>query len=274
MSTTTTTSTSKPLPLLLYPERQRPLRIIQVGAGGTGARIAIALIKLLENRDTYHIFDHDIVERKNIFRQHFCESDIGMPKAEVLARRLQVGSATTVRVANYRKMFESSDINNTARRTDEEAYPGGTILIGAVDNVKARQALRAASRRMDGPWALIDTGNEMSGGQVTLDCVWRFHLEPTQSDEAWWSTFYGSEIFPRLYQEEAPAAPNAAPACAIRFDTQTVAANHMAAALAINIVSWFLDGSAVSNAGSYFSTSGSCRTLMLSGHRDSIVVNR
>jgi molybdopterin/thiamine biosynthesis adenylyltransferase len=269
----------KPLPLILYPARPRPLKVIQVGAGGTGARIAIALVKMLESRDVYHILDHDIVERKNIYRQHFCEADIGLPKAEVLARRLMVGAASTVTIRNHRTKWSDQWMEDLLWNQQGEAHPEAYILIGAVDNVAARHLMKqfTTSEAFDNiPWLYVDTGNEMTGGQVTMDCSWYFHKDPQIRDNPVRMLIRGSDHFPRLYDlENTTSAPNAAPGCALRADTQTVAANNMAAALAINIISWFLDQQPVSNAGSYFSTTGSSRTLMLSeGSNGRPVVNR
>lgn len=73
--------------------RTRPVKIVQLGAGGTGGHIAPHLYRLLYslNRTVrYIICDGDVVEEKNLVRQNFTPADLGENKAQVLAERQDV----------------------------------------------------------------------------------------------------------------------------------------------------------------------------------------
>ena len=70
--------------------KTRPVKIVQLGAGGTGGHIAPHLYRLLYslNRPVrYIICDGDVVEEKNLVRQNFTPADLGENKAQVLAER-------------------------------------------------------------------------------------------------------------------------------------------------------------------------------------------
>ena len=66
----------------------RPVKIVMLGAGGTGGHIAPHLYRLLyalERPVRFIICDGDIVEEKNLVRQNFTPADLGENKAKVLA---------------------------------------------------------------------------------------------------------------------------------------------------------------------------------------------
>ena len=68
----------------------RPVKIVMLGAGGTGGHIAPHLYRLLyalERPVRFIICDGDIVEEKNLVRQNFTPADLGENKAKVLAER-------------------------------------------------------------------------------------------------------------------------------------------------------------------------------------------
>ena len=70
----------------------KPVKIIMLGAGGTGGYIAPHLYRLLHTLERpvkVIIVDGDIVEEKNLIRQNFVASDIGRNKAQVLAERYE-----------------------------------------------------------------------------------------------------------------------------------------------------------------------------------------
>lgn len=66
--------------------KKRPVKIVMLGAGGTGAHIAPHLYRLLyalERPVKFIICDGDKVEPKNLVRQNFTEADLGENKARV-----------------------------------------------------------------------------------------------------------------------------------------------------------------------------------------------
>ena len=67
-----------------------PVKIVMLGAGGTGAFAAPHIYRLLyalERPSRFVICDGDIVEAKNLNRQNFSPADLGGNKARVLAER-------------------------------------------------------------------------------------------------------------------------------------------------------------------------------------------
>ena len=68
----------------------RPVKVVMLGAGGTGGHIAPHLYRLLYALDRpvrFIICDGDVVENKNLVRQNFIPADLGENKAKVLAER-------------------------------------------------------------------------------------------------------------------------------------------------------------------------------------------
>ena len=70
--------------------KNNSLKIILIGAGGTGGYIAPHLYRIAYasgRKVQIIIADGDIVEKKNLIRQNFADCDIGKNKAQVLAER-------------------------------------------------------------------------------------------------------------------------------------------------------------------------------------------
>ena len=68
----------------------RPVKIVMLGAGGTGGHIAPHLYRLLYSLRRpvrFILCDGDVVEEKNLVRQNFTPADLGENKAKVLAER-------------------------------------------------------------------------------------------------------------------------------------------------------------------------------------------
>lgn len=68
----------------------RPVKVVMLGAGGTGGYVAPYLFRLLHMLDRparFIICDGDLVEAKNLDRQNFVEADLGENKARVLSER-------------------------------------------------------------------------------------------------------------------------------------------------------------------------------------------
>lgn len=78
--------------------KQRPVKVIMLGAGGTGAHIAPHLYRLLYALDRpvkFIICDGDKVEPKNLVRQNFTQADLGENKSKVIAERYQLAQPDT-----------------------------------------------------------------------------------------------------------------------------------------------------------------------------------
>lgn len=162
-----------------------PNKIFLFGCGGTGSRIMPGLAQLvrslLNKNNPLSPFldlrilccDGDVVEEKNLLRQHFAPQDVGKNKAAVLAARYS--SAFDVSIHPCTTFFGEEN------RAREEflGYPGEpfsnfSIIILAVDSAKARKKIlqRFLSHAFSTPlydprnFFIIDVGNEDNFGQI------------------------------------------------------------------------------------------------------------
>jgi len=152
----------------------KPVKIIMLGAGGTGGHVAPHLYRLLHTLERYVkviVCDGDIVEEKNLVRQNFISADLGKNKAQVLAERY--ASAFGLEVSYIPEFIE--DESRLAELAVPDTYPGSpysyekqeglSILIGCVDNNRSRQLCHnvfKAARSL----IYIDSGNGEYTGQV------------------------------------------------------------------------------------------------------------
>ena len=157
----------KRLKVLFSPESR--VNIILAGCGGTGSFLAwnIARIMLHEKeagREMAVTFiDPDIVEERNIGRQHFGKADIGKQKAASLAVRYN--KAFGLDIGHF---FGKVSQNDFELRYDKESDL--LVVVGAVDNRAARVQIRNVIDRfhnkLNAWW--IDCGNEEFFGQVLV----------------------------------------------------------------------------------------------------------
>jgi len=153
---------------------RKPVKIIMLGAGGTGGHIAPHLYRLLhtlERPTKVLICDGDLVEDKNLVRQNFISADLGRNKAQVLAERY--ASAFGLEVSYIPEFIEDEeqlaalvkpDRFNVGHYTDRQEE-GLSILIGCVDNNRSRQLCHQVFKSADN-LIYIDSGNGEFGGQV------------------------------------------------------------------------------------------------------------
>ena len=127
---------------------ERPVKIVMLGAGGTGGHIAPHLYRLLyslERPVRFIICDGDVVEEKNLVRQNFIPADLGENKAKVLAERYStVFGMETEYVPDFveseerlKKLIEPQQWR-MGIYSDRPVWDQ-VILIGAVDNNRSRQ---------------------------------------------------------------------------------------------------------------------------------------
>ena len=142
------------------------LDLILIGCGGTGGWLAVNLPRIaylqkqLGKKVSISFIDPDIVEAKNIPRQNFIPSDLGLPKAAVLAARygLQWGIEIKAIASEFRADMASSRWKHL------------TICIGAVDNPEARAEIaKVLNNEKLVFW--LDCGNHYDSGQVLLGSV-------------------------------------------------------------------------------------------------------
>jgi PRTRC genetic system ThiF family protein len=142
-----------------------------IGCGGTGSWLAPHMARIAKLLDEVHhlnirlvFWDPDIVEQKNIYRQNFCEAEIGVNKAQALARRY--GHAWGMEVISVGVPFTRQSLfsNNLAQRYGSNEIH---ILVSCVDNNKARQEILKCCQEIQSTW-WMDTGNLKTAGQVSV----------------------------------------------------------------------------------------------------------
>lgn len=160
---------------IVVPKEYAKLRIIQVGAGGTGSFAALTIARLMFELKTTGkevellIVDPDRVESGNIPRSNFCAAEIGSFKAQTLAKRITLAWGLECRYSN-----EPFDAEVHMKQSAGD-YRDLTVLVGCVDNHLARKEMHGVVeqhqgyRPNDAPniwW--IDGGNGRSSGQVLI----------------------------------------------------------------------------------------------------------
>lgn len=155
----------------------RPVKVVMLGAGGTGGHIAPHLYRLLyalERPVRFIICDGDVVENKNLVRQNFIPADLGENKAKVLAERYStVFGMETEYVPSFVETEEQLKELLTpdyfqislAEQHLSEQVEEMVILIGAVDNNKSRQLCHRIFQQAK-ELIYIDSGNGEYTGQV------------------------------------------------------------------------------------------------------------
>lgn len=152
----------------------RPVKVVMLGAGGTGGYVApyvFRLLHMLGRPARFIICDGDIVEPKNLDRQNFVPADLGENKARVLAERYStVLGMETEYVPNFIEKLpdlmelispKEWELNpHSSRRTKEMV-----LLLGCVDNNKTRQLCHQAFYQSE-ELVYIDSGNGKYTGQV------------------------------------------------------------------------------------------------------------
>lgn len=149
----------------------RPVKVIMLGAGGTGGHIAPHLYRLLYALDRpvrFIICDGDVVEQKNLVRQNFAPADLGENKAKVLAERY--ASVFGMETEYVPEFIENEErlrrlLQPYSWQIGNEYLREQVILIGAVDNNRSRQLCDAIFYQME-ELIYIDSGNGEHTGQV------------------------------------------------------------------------------------------------------------
>lgn len=210
----------------------KPVKIIMLGAGGTGGHAAPHLYRLLHTLERpvkIIIADGDIVEQKNLVRQNFISADLGRNKAQVLAERY--ASAFGMEVQYIPEFIENEDRLAELIKPDmysPRAYScqhleGHSILIGAVDNNRSRQLCHQVFQKTDN-LIYIDSGNGEFTGQVVCGIRRKGKTYYKPIGEAYPDVLDDTDKFPTQLScaEAALSAP------------QSIAANIMAATAVVS----------------------------------------
>ena len=148
--------------------RHRALRVLVVGAGGTGSAVALGLPYLDQAMRVWGhryglevaLMDADSVSETNCVRQPFSVSDIGLNKATVLINRINLFwgmSWAAIASGFHAKSFDR----------DRDRCPD--LVIGCVDTRAARRAIQDSfSNGLSRAHYWLDLGNNASSGQYVL----------------------------------------------------------------------------------------------------------
>jgi PRTRC genetic system ThiF family protein len=198
----------------------KPVKIILLGAGGTGGYVAPHLYRLLYTlaRPVKAVIaDGDIVEQKNLVRQNFISADLGRNKAQVLAERYaQAFGMEALYIPDF-----IEDENRLIELTNSQG--GLSILIGAVDNNKSRRLCHQVFTKVP-DIIYIDSGNGEYTGQVVCGVRRRGRTYYKPVGEAYPDVLLDTDKFPTEMScaQAAVSAP------------QSIAANIMAAAAVVS----------------------------------------
>jgi PRTRC genetic system ThiF family protein len=147
---------------------RRPLRILVVGAGGTGSAIVMGMPYLHQAMMAWGhslglavtLMDGDVVSETNCVRQPFSWSDVGQSKAIVLINRINLFWGTKWNA-------QPVCFDETTLRSNHDRNPD--LLIGCVDTRAARSVIeRSVSRKSSYVAYWLDLGNNASSGQFVL----------------------------------------------------------------------------------------------------------
>ena len=134
------------------------VRIYVVGCGGTGSFLVPHLCRLANwfydagKQISITLIDFDRIEEKNLYRQNFCQAELGYNKAQALAVR-------------YKAMFPKLKIGAIEDRSSaiklDRSTP--TVVIGCVDNAAARKSIEEL---------MIECSGLMAHGLSQIPCWW------------------------------------------------------------------------------------------------------
>src|ERR1019366_3696571 len=147
---------------------QKPVRVLVVGAGGTGSAIVMGLPYLDQAMRVWGrssglevvMMDADTVSETNCVRQPFSVSDIGQNKTTVLINRINLFWGTRWRAEPT--YFDEQTFDRINDRTVD-------LLIGCVDTRAARCIIaRALTKARNRTAYWLDLGNNAASGQFVL----------------------------------------------------------------------------------------------------------
>ena len=147
---------------------RQPIRILVVGAGGTGSSFVMGLPYLHQALRAWghsyglevYLMDADAVSETNCVRQPFSVSDIGLNKATVLIHRINLFWGT--RWSAVPSNFHQGTLERSQNRSID-------FVVGCVDSKAGRAAIQSSFRRgLRGCRYWLDLGNNAASGQYVL----------------------------------------------------------------------------------------------------------
>ena len=243
------------------------IHVALIGCGGTGSFLALHLARLAwdwrerHSQDIRLLFiDPDRVEEKNVGRQNFAPCEISQAKAVQLAHRYSLAFGLPIEALAER--FTTAAINPMLSTWDALR-----IVVGAVDNAAARQAIHTALSNSPGKFWWIDCGNHHDAGQVLIGN--RVGLQAPEINPLGFCSALPapSTQHPELLDAE-PDTPDTAVSCAdlALADAQSLMVNQATASWAINFVHRLLLRRLDVYATYFDLATGSARSLAITGN--------
>ena len=211
-----------------------PVKVVMLGAGGTGGHAAPHIYRLLyalERPVRLILCDGDIVEAKNLVRQNFAPADLGENKARVLAQRYAaVFGMEAEYVPSFIETLPELMELITPKGWELKEYsrmqtPEMVILLGCVDNNRSRQLCHQAFYQSE-DLIYIDSGNGEFSGQVV--CGVR------KNGHTWFKPIGG--VHPEVLKSKDLFPSELSCADAAVSDPQSIAANITAATAIVDML--------------------------------------
>lgn len=227
--------------------KNRPLRVLVVGAGGTGSAIVMGLPYLDQAMRVWGhrsglavaLMDADVVSETNCVRQPFSASDIGQNKATVLINRINLFWGTS---------WQAIPNHFHARSFDRNQDRCPDLIIGCVDTRAARRSIEASfTRALNHACYWLDLGNNAASGQYVLGQP--LNARNRRKSERLRTV---SELYPEIVDEKG--GEDALPSCSAveALDRQEPFINQTLAASALAMLAQLLRYGKLRHHGAFF----------------------
>jgi PRTRC genetic system ThiF family protein len=223
------------------------VRILVIGAGGTGSAIVMGLPYLDQAMRIWGyrhglavaLMDADLVSETNCIRQPFSVSDIGQNKATVLINRINLFWGT-----NWQAVPNQFHVRSFERNYDR--CPD--LVIGCVDTRGARGAIEDSfSRALNRVSYWLDLGNNAASGQYVLGQPLNAR---NRRKAARLRTV--SELFPEIVDESIGEDPLPSCSAAEALDRQEPFINQTLAASALAMLAQLFRYGKLAHHGAFF----------------------
>lgn len=204
------------------------IKVLVVGAGGTGSRVMEHLACLHraliakghpQGLDVT-LIDGDRVSMANVGRQAFYACDCGAYKADVLVNRINMSLGV-----QWKSVCEMLEIGT---RLEYD------LVIGCVDTRKSRLAILRGLEECGGTRYWLDFGNKKDNGQVILGEV----TKRTRSTDSRNRLPHVAEVYPDVIDERYESADADVPSCSLAeaLDKQSLFINPAMSVIGMSIL--------------------------------------
>lgn len=183
--------------LIRFARKNEKLLCVTVGCGGTGGNFIKDFVHTqmrVNERLSLLMVDGDRVEEKNLARQPFSERNILQNKASCLRQDL-LGENPELKDRLFDHPFYLDTREDLMSAVKQTECDGKILLVGAVDNHRARQVLEAFYHSVEN-CIYIDAANEWSNGEVVVS------VKSAGKEESPLRSFY----YPDVLTDRSPSA--------------------------------------------------------------------